>query len=175
MTSLTPNTAPLNFSHMFSFVDLRGPEPQMCVNPHTMYGIVASHPQLTKIKAVIDRSNYNGLLNDPESNSTLFAPLDNYLKHIPDEYFNNLDIGSAKQIIHSMLLPRKVSGEMVRSSPVSYLTTYDRQNRMYTTNICGQTRLNDCAVVVEYDKIATNGVVHLTTNLLLPNNNTYVN
>lgn len=175
MTALTPNTAPLNLSYTFSLTDLRGKKPEMCIRPDSVYGIISKHPKLTKLKHIVHTAQYEAQLNDGQYNSTLFAPHDDSLKHIPEDFWKNLDVGAAKQILYSMTLPRKVNGTMIMSSPVSSLTSCLRKNRIYTTNICGKTRLNDCATVIQYDVNASNGIIHITDNILVPNDNTYIN
>lgn len=176
MVSYAPDTQSLLFNHMTSFVDYRSDkEPKMCINEGSIYSILSDNPKFTKFKKIIDTANMMGLFNDIEMNSTLFATPDDFLKHLPDCFFTNMDNGMARQIVNSSLIPKILAKDLITSSPVSYLYTKNPYMRMYVTNINSVTTLNNCAKVIQFDKWCSNGIVHVIDNLLSPNEDHFMN
>lgn len=175
MTTTGPYSQSLNRTHMFSFVDYRGKSEIIdCPADNTLMSHINTHPQLTKFKKVVNRARMGAQLSQKEANFTLFAPLDQHLKQ-PDHYFDNMDDGTARQIVAASLMDRQIDGNLLKSSPVSYYHTKNSQMRMYVTNICDQTELNQCARVVKFDVPTNNGVIHLTDNIIVPSDATFIN
>jgi uncharacterized surface protein with fasciclin (FAS1) repeats len=135
---------------------------------------IDKHPQLTKFKKVVERAGLGAQLAQKEANFTLFAPLDQHLKQ-PAHYFDHMDDGLARQIVASSLMDRQIDGALLKSSPVSYYATKNSKMRMYVTNICDRTEINQCATVVKFDVPTDNGVIHLTDNIIVPSNATFIN
>lgn len=176
MVSYGPNTESCNFTHMYSFVDYRNnQEPELCPNPGTLYDYIRKNPNMSKFKRIVEYAMMSGQLNEHEADFTLFIPTDNFLKHIPKEYFEYMDNGLARQIFNSSTLWRQLNKDMITSSPVAYYNTRNPEMRMYVTNISGQTRINNCATIVKYDIITNNGIIHIVDNLIAPNMDTFMN
>ena len=171
MTAIGPYTQSLNMTHMFSFVDYRGPsEIVTCSSGNSIMDYIDKHPKLTKFKKIIKAANFTTQLSQKQANFTLFAPLDEHIGNV-----DNIGDGLARQILSMSLMDKEIDGNLLRSSPVSYIATKNSQNRMYITNICGVTELNQLAQVVQYDIKTDNGIIHLTNGLLFPTNNTFIN
>lgn len=176
MVSYGPNTQYLNFQHMFDFVDYRSKnKPQMCLTEGSIYCYLYSNPQFSKFRSIIDKVNLAGFLNDSQANITLFVPSNAHLSHIPDEWFKTLDIGTARAILDASSIPKKLKKDLLTSSPVCYYYTKNPKMRMYMTNINNVTRINNCASIVQYDIEANNGVIHLIDNIIVPNEDHYLN
>jgi Fasciclin domain len=163
------------YTHMYSFTDYRGPEGKMCVNSGTIYDYLNSNPQCSKFKKIVDRSHMSGQLNEQQANFTIMVATDNYLQHIPNEYFDNMDDGLARQILKASTMIRVVDKKILVSSPVSYYNTLNPEMRMYVTNIGGRTRINNCSSVVQYDLNLYNGTVHIVDNLVVPSDAHFMN
>jgi hypothetical protein len=172
MTTTTPDVQGLNFTHMYSFTDLRGKTPTVCVKKGTLYDFINSSSNYSKFKKIIEKAGMIGQLNDEEANFTMLIPTDD---KIPDNFINQLDIGLAKQIFKASTLNNKISGKLLKSSPVSYFSTLNTQMRLYVTNINEKTILNNCVEVVKFDTILKNGIIHIISGLIIPSYDHFMN
>jgi len=172
MVSIGPYTKSYDNTHMWDFSDLRSskPTPQLCVPRNSLYDYLSHHPEMKKFTAIVHKAGMIGEMSQPEFNSTIFIPLDRYLKE-PLEVYEKMDRGTARNILNVSMLNDRIDGVLVRSSPVSSYTTKDPYNYdyMYVTNISGVTEINQCAKVVQYDVKLTNAIVHITDNIIMPN------
>lgn len=177
MVSYGPDIQNCNFTHMYSFVDYKNPTgvTTPCTIEGSIYDYISKRKDMCRIKSIIDKANMIGQLSDCEANFTLFIPTDNYLEHIPQEFFDNMDVGEAKQIIQSSMMWRSIDKKLISSSPVSYYITKNPQMRMYVTNIGGKTRINNCGMIKEFDIELNNGMIHITDMLIVPTNDTFMN
>lgn len=175
MVSTAPNSQVYNFTHMYSFVDLRSnKDPEVCINPGSIYDFLNKN-NCSKFKKVVERAGMIGQLNDKQADFTVLVPTDNFLAHIPAQYFEKMDDGLARQILDSSVIRKKIDKKLITSSPVAYYNTRNPQMRMYITNISGKTQVNNCATIVKYDINCTNGLIHLVNNILAPNMDHFMN
>lgn len=175
MVSYGPDIQNMNFTHMVSFVDYPNRvRPQLLINEGSLYDLIRKHPKMTKFRLIVERAGMAGQLNEEEANFTLFIPLDDDLRHIPESYFRTMDDGQARQILNASTFKTQIDGRLMVSSPVAYYYTKNDQMRMYVTNINGKTILNKCAMVVKFDLKCTNGIVHIVNNLVAPNLDTFM-
>lgn len=175
MVSLGPDTQSYNFSHMYSFVDLRSNNSQPLIQKGSIYEFINAHPKFSKFKQIISRAGQIGFLNDIQANCTLLIPSDDYLTHIPAGFFQTMDDGLARQIIACSTIDRKIDKKLLTSSPVAYYITRLPEMRMYITNISGITRVNNCGNVVQFDLNFKNGMIHVIDSLLAPNMDHFMN
>ena len=177
MVSIGPYSKGHDNLHMWDFVDYRpSHNPSICAVKNSLLDYVYNHPRLKKFGAVLKRANLNGQYEQPELDITMFIPYDEFLRE-PQSFYNNLDVGSSRQILHVSSLNRRISGDLIRSSPVSKYITRDPYNRniMYVTNISGVTELNNCVNVVDFDINLTNALVHHTTGFLFRTDAIFIN
>jgi len=160
---------------MWEFADLHGIKPTPALKSNTIYEYIRCSSDFSKFKKVVDNANMEGVLNDCEANFTLFLPKDSSLTHIPDEFFDTMDAGTAKQILKASLLDDKINKKILVSSPVCYYATLNPKMRMYCTNIGGYTRLNNCATVKEFDINRKGGLIHIVDNILVPTEDHFMN
>lgn len=176
MVSYGPDIQNQNFTHMAHFIDYRSDiEPQLCVNSGSLYDYINRHPQMRKFKTIVKRAGMSGQLNNEQADFTLLIPLDSFLGHIPQEYFETMDDGLARQILNTSTLTTQLNGKLLTSSPVAYYYTKNPEMRLYITNITRQTRVNNCATVVKFDINCTNGIIHIVDNIIAPNQDTFMN
>jgi uncharacterized surface protein with fasciclin (FAS1) repeats len=176
MVSYAPNTQYLNFQHMYDFVDYRSKtKPQMCMNEGSIYDYLYKNSQFSKFRSLIDKVGLAGFFSHPQENVSVFVPTDRALLKIPDEYFTNMDIGTARKVLNASTIPKRLKRDLLTSSPVSYYYTKNPMMRMYVTNINGQTRLNNCANIVQFDIETNNGIIHVIDNLLTENEDHFMN
>jgi hypothetical protein len=172
MVSIAPNSQSLNYTHMFDFVDYK-PTPSEKYCEGSVGDILHQKGNFTKFLKVLDRSRLTYNFGHQYRGFTLFAAPDEHLNHIPDDFFNEMDIGLARQIILHSTLIRKLNKCLITSSPVTYFTT--KYSRVYVTNINGITNIDNCSRILEYDVPVTGGTIHITDNLLMPTDDTYIN
>lgn len=176
MTSYAPNTQSYLFNHMSSFVDYStDKDPVMYINQGSIYDFISSNTKFSKFKKIVDTANRMGFLNQEQATCTVFVPSDDYLTHIPQEYFDTMDDGLAKDILAASTIPKILAADLITSSPVCYLYTKNPKMRMYVTNINSRTILNNCASIVQYNIWCNNGIVHLIDNLIEPSQDHFMN
>lgn len=171
MVSISPDTQSYDFTHMWSFVDYRNEKaPKKCVVKGSIFDFLYSNPEYSKFLKIVEKASMEGQLNDPQANFTLFIPSNDLIKHIPEEYFDIMDDGTARQILKGSTLNRKIDKRLLQFSPVSYFMTINTcpQTRLYVTNISGITEIDNCVKVVKYDNILNNGIIHVVDNLIIP-------
>lgn len=173
MVSNGPASQGLNPTHMFSFVDYRGEKCEK-IRDGTIMAFL-NNGKFSKFRAIVQKALAVGELNTVsfKNERTLFVVSDNYLSHIPGEFFTNMDTNTARGILNASTIPRLLDSKILLSSPVSYYNT--KGPRMYMTNINRITSVNECATVIEFDYFLSNGIVHLVDNIILPTTNTYIN
>ena len=176
MVSYAPFTQSYLFNHMSFFMDYASEnEPKKCSNQGSIYDFINSNPNFSKFKQIVDTAKMDGFLNGEQATCTIFISSNNYLERLPQEFFDTMDDGLARQIIASSTIPKILAADLITSSPVSYFYTKNPKMRMYTTNISSRTRLNNCANIVQYDIWCTNGIIHLIDNLIQPSEDHFMN
>ena len=169
MTYCAPNSHSYNFTHMFDMPDLRGPLPKIIAQPNTLLSIIDNHPDFTKFKFMVNRANLRDTLNSTQSEFTLFIPSDKALSmKINDDYFINMDILTARSIVRTSMLNRRISSEVIEDSPNAYYYTIDKANRLCISNISGQTYINGDIKVIYKDIMANNGIIQVIDGLIIP-------
>jgi len=176
MASYAPNSQSRLYNHMWDFTDLRSKkDPVLCVDSDSIYAYLRSNPKFSRFRSIVDRAQMASFLGEMQSNCTLFVPSNDSLKHIPSDFFDTMDTGQARSIVASSTLPRKLAKDLLTSSPVAYYYTKYPSMRMYVTNISGETILNGCVKVIEFDHILGNGFVHIVDGLIIPNEDHFMN
>lgn len=175
MVSTGPDTQSYNFTHMYSFVDYRGNRAEPCITKGSIYDFLHRNKNFSKFRTIVERAMAIGQLNDVEADFTILVPSDEHLRHIPTEYFNEMDDGLARQILKASSINRRIDKKLITSSPVSYFITLNPRMRMYVTNISGVTRINNCAKIIKYDIELNNGLIHLVDGLIAPNFDHFLN
>ena len=165
MVSNGPSTQSNNFTHMFEFVDLRGSAPQKKYDPNSIMGVINNTRYFSKFKYIIEKAMMNDILGSQQANFTLFIPTD---LGLGDKNLADIDVGSARQIVKSSMLDRKITSELLEDSPASFFMTNDPYNRIFVRNIGGVTYINDDIKIIQKDIIIGNGIIHVIDKLLRP-------
>jgi uncharacterized surface protein with fasciclin (FAS1) repeats len=168
MVSMFPDTQSYNFTHMFNIKDLNSCIPRFKKCPNSLSGLIQSHPDFSKFYSILKLANLDDIYNDPQANFTLFVPSDNALANIDDSVFKNMDISTARHIVKTSTLDRKIPSELLENSPASYFITKDSSNRLFITNIRGRTYIDTNINVIHKDMEASNGIIHVIDGLIRP-------
>ncbi len=169
MTASGPYVQAYDFQQMFDFTDLRGSLPKLGQCSNSLTGIIRNNPDLTKFRHILELSGLGGTYADIQADFTLFVPSDAALARIPDGVLTNMDMSTARHIVQSSTLRRRMSGAVLEQSPASYFVTQDAPNRLWITNIGGHTYINNDVKVIHKDIAAGNGLIHVIDALLWPN------
>jgi len=169
MTASGPYTESLDIRQMFQMGDLRGPLPQLASCSKSLTGIIENHPDFTKFKYILSLADLGGIYDDIQADFTLFVPSDAAIAGLPEGVLTNMDMSTARHIVRSSTLRRRLSGDILEQSPASWFTTLDPPNRLWITNISGQTYVNNDVKVIHKDMTANNGLIHVVDALLWPN------
>lgn len=175
MVSVGPDKQSYDFTHMYSFVDYRSDEHKLCLTKGSIFHYIYSNSKFSKFRKIVEHASMEGQLDSSQADFTIFIPTDDYLRHIPDWYFDQMDNDTAVRILKSSTLSRQINKDLLMSSPVSYFKTRNPRMRMYVTNISDKTQINNCASVVKYDIVLNNGIIHLIDGLIEPSNDTFMN
>jgi len=173
MVSIGPDTQSHNFSHMFNMPDIRGPLPLKINCPNTLMGIITTNPDFSKFRYMVKIARLGGILNDIQADFTIFIPSDKALESaegLGEEVFINMDDSTARHIVLSSMLNRRITSELLADSPASYFITRDPPNRLFVSNISGKTCINTDINIIHTDIIASNGIIHVIDNLIRPIN-----
>jgi uncharacterized surface protein with fasciclin (FAS1) repeats len=171
-----PYNEPLNYTHMFDFTDYRNDgKKKPCFEKGSIYEYLYNSGKFTKFLMIIERADMIGQLGDLEANFTLLCPDDESLKKLNCDFFNNMDIGMAKQILNSSLLNRKIGKNLLTSSPVSYYYTKNPIFRLYVTNINSRIIINECLTVKQFDIKLNNNMIHVIDGLIIPDEKHFMN
>lgn len=168
MVSIGPYSESMNFRHMFDMPDLRGHLPVKVACPNSLTSIVNEHPDFSKFRYMLNLAKLENLYSDPQANFTIFVPSDNALKHVDKNVFLNMDDGTARHIIKSSTLKRRIPSSVLSDSPASWLHTQDPPNRLFVTNMNGRIYLNNNINIIHKDMPASNGIIHVIDNLIWP-------
>ena len=168
MVSIGPYNQSTNFTHMFDMNDLRGPLPLVHTRPNSLSDIILKEPTFSRFNYILQLAKLQPFYDDLAANFTVFVPSDASLKYIPESVFTNMDIGTARHIIKSSTLNRRITADILEDSPASYLLTQNPPNRLFVTNINGRTYIDNHINVLQKNIQANNGIIHIVDKLLFP-------
>ena len=170
MTSTGPNSQRYNFTHMFDFVDLKGKFPEKKYKKGSIMYLIENHPDFSKFCYIIKLAVMDNVLDNLQADFTLFVSSDSELKYrnIPEDFYVNMDQGTARHIVLSSLLDSRIPSEIIKDSPATYFITKDPPNRLFITNINDNTRINNSFSVIHFDIVCNNGIIHVVDGLNKP-------
>jgi len=174
MSYISPTTMGLLRTQMYNFQDYRGKKEE-CVPPENTIGhFLFTNPECKRMLYIVKKANFLNQVSEEQANFTMFVPLDRFLPQ-DEKFYELMDVGTAQAIVKSSLLNKKIDASLLTSSPSSYFTTLYSQNRAYVNNMWNETIINDCCGVIAYDIRLKNGIIHITNNLIIPNDSHYLN
>ena len=169
MTSCGPNTQCYNFTHMFDIQDRRGKYPIKTACPNSILDIIQKHSDFSKFLYMVKLARLEHILNNIQADFTVFIPSDYFLKtKVNDNIFVNMDPNTAFHIVKSSMLNNRIPSEILDDSPAAFYYTADENNRIFISNISGQTYLNNDIKIIKKDILAVNGIIHITDGLFHP-------
>jgi uncharacterized surface protein with fasciclin (FAS1) repeats len=168
MTSNGPYHQKTNMTFMFDRKDLRGPLPQKVLNPNTLSYIISMNPDFSRFRYILRLAKMEDLYNDIQADFTVFVPSDTCLRSIPDSIFVNMDLITARNIVTTSTLNRRITYDILSDSPCANFMSNNPVNRLFITNLNGQTSIFNDINVIQSDIMATNGIIHVVDGLIRP-------
>lgn len=170
MVSVYPNSQPYDLKHMYDMGDLRSSKkPKLDVPDNSTMGYINSSDHFSLFRKIVNKSRMSGKLGDKQFQSTLFAAPDSELeKRYPPEFFDNMDIGLAHNIISYSTMDRKMDKKILTASPIANFNTKNNYNKLCITNISGRTKLDSKVNIIHFNHPTDNGLVHIVDDLLYP-------
>jgi len=169
MTSIGPYNQPTDFTHMYAIPDLRGPLPLETYNSNSVMGVIQGDKNLSKFAYIIKRAKLDWFLNSYENRYTVFAVTNDSLsKHLPESFFQTLDIDTARTIALSCMFDRQVPYEILSQSTSSLYPTKFMSSKILVTNSNGKTYINKCITIEKSNIMCDNGIIHIVSKLIEP-------
>jgi len=168
MVSIGPYSESNNFRHMFDMPDLRGHLPYEISCPNSLTSVVQKHPDFSKFRYMLKLAKLEDTYGDPQADFTIFVPSDEALKHVNKNIFINMDDSTARHIVKSSTLKRRIPLSVLSDSPASWLHTQDPPNRLFVTNMDGRIYLNNNINVIHTNMSCSNGMIHVIDALIWP-------
>jgi uncharacterized surface protein with fasciclin (FAS1) repeats len=155
---------------MFDMPDLRGKLPIKKACPNSLLSVIENTPDFSLFLYMVRLANLQEFLNLKQANFTIFIPSNKeLLKHLNQNIFTNMDSNTAWYIVRSSILNDRIPSEILEDSPAAYFYTLSEANRLFITNISGITYVNNTLRVIHKDISCTNGMIHVTDGLFIPN------
>ena len=164
MTSIGPNSNSLNFTHMYDFVDLRGPLPLPLesMNQGSLLWHINNIQEISNFLDIINIAKVDKKLDDLSNSYTIFAG-----KNGTFTFNESLQRGTASQIIQTNMMNRKIPIELLENSYSAEYPTLHRVSKIYTNIKDGHLTLNG-KVKITNQIMCENGILYITDGLLTP-------
>ncbi|XP_023015902.2 midline fasciclin [Leptinotarsa decemlineata] len=135
--------------------------------------VINQHPRLTNLKKALENSDIPSHMK-PEGHYTVFAPT--------DEAFNKLDEVQKQKILNgngcagSILKYHFTAHTVCSSAIIGNATTHNVEGDILNLErtVDDEVILDGKAKIVEADIIATNGIIHLIDNIIIPDSGLYI-
>ena len=172
MTSMTPESMNTDFTHMYRLTDIRSPDPKniSIKSSSSIFGMIKSNPDNKYFTYMIRLADMNYILDDDQIIFTILVPSDNALKSkgITDELFINMDKSIAKQIVNYCILNNNINKNLFQSNPIHLFSTLNKISQLLIINIDNKTTINNTITILEFDKICSNGIIHIIDDIPSP-------
>lgn len=167
MVSMIPCSTPYDMKHMYNFSNKRNKTLNYPTN--SLMGLINTHSDFTIFSKMIKKANYDIKFSSQQANFTLFVPSDISLKKkYTPEFLDNIDRGMATQILNYSMMIRELDQKLLQASPFGTYPTLDRSNNIKITTTYGKTVLKDNVNVIHFNYKASNGLIHVTDDFLMP-------
>lgn len=146
----------------------------------TIVDIAVSNPAFSTLVAAVLKTNSAGLLSRPNLNATVFAPTNDAFAQLPEPFNNAANISAITdarqiqflgQILKYHVVPeRRNAAQLPNGSYKTLRTAITPQNHLLYVgrSAAGNVFINGNTQVVTADVQATNGVIHVINQVLMP-------
>jgi uncharacterized surface protein with fasciclin (FAS1) repeats len=135
-------------------------------NVGTILDYIENDPTLSKYAYLVHLSNYDTYLNDPNANCTIFIARDKDLEYLGEDYFEQIDRGSAVKLMNYSTCPYQF---YLRDLDTQFGLIETRGNmRMRLERDKNRIVIDRKQEITEGDIQTNNGVIHVASGLLCP-------
>lgn len=140
---------------------------------NTIYDVVLKSPDHRILQAILGLSDGKTNLQDPTISYTLFAPTDVAFTNLPEDQLQSI-LDSEGKLLETVIKRHILKTKVLSSAIANKLKvkSFDDQDLVFTIS-GGEVFVNN-AKVITADVIASNGVVHVVDQVILPNIETKV-
>jgi len=164
MTSMIPASTPQLYTTLNPRSVCCKPEREI---PNTLRKIINANANFSIFNCILEKSGID--IFDDCYNYTMFIPTNEYLCNID---YNNIDRSLARNIIFSSVLNEKIPSELLKSATISYYQTLNPVQNLIISCENNSLYINsnsyECVKVVYEDIMATNGIIHIINDLMMP-------
>lgn len=163
MVSTIPSKQIMN-RQMYNMQDLRGELPHKHYRYGSLMHVINENKNFSQFHNLIKIANLEDMYDDLRSDYTLFIP-----SKIDPAIMTSMDKNTARNLVLSNTLNRKIISDVLKDSPTSYFITKSQPNRLYVFNVNGKTYVNDDNTdILKEDIVAANGIIHEVSQLIFP-------
>ena len=151
--------------------DLNRPNLGYISNKYTIMGLIENNSDFTIFNFIVRKARYEMILDNLSENITLFVPSDKQLlEKYPLWFFESMDYLSAKEMVMSHIIERKITLEMLMNSNAQRFVTKHRTGRfktLYTsyTKDYHMVTINE-SKIIEGNMMLQNGIIHVTDDFV---------
>ena len=173
MVSLQGYHEPNDLSYKYTPNPIRQNITHLNTNPESILGLLQDNNDFSIFYNLVIKSELYGRFNDIQANMTLFVPSNEYLLiNYSPQFFENIDLYTAREIVLFHTLNKKVSYEMLSSSQAMYLNTMI-DDSMYSRLLCEWclktgVRLHQNTYLKIPNIYRKNGLIHVVDNIMIP-------
>ena len=173
MVSINPATQSYDFRHMYDFSDIRSKPTKVVYPPNSLMDVIDSNEDFSIFCKIVKKTKYDIKLSSKQANFTLFVPSDFHLKQkYSPKFLNNIDVGLAHQILNFSMMNRILDKNLLQSSPTSLYPVINRSLITIST-VSDITMLENGIKVIHWNQPASNGIIHVIDDILIPKNRFY--
>jgi uncharacterized surface protein with fasciclin (FAS1) repeats len=138
---------------------------------NSVYGIIRDQPNYKIFTHLLRVSTLDKKADNPQFDATIFICNDDLLtKYYGDEFFMNMDRNKALNLLNFHTLNRKIGKKTLLNQNGSSLQTKREESQIMIDVLDKQLIINRQAKVVGDEMKATNGLIYIIDNLLIPEN-----
>ena len=173
MVSLQGYHQPNDLSYKYISNPIRRNITHLNTNPESILGLLQDNTDFSIFYNLVIKSELYGKFNDIQANMTLFVPSNEYLLlNYSPQFFENMDLYTAREIVLFHTLNKKVSYEMLSSSQAMYLNTM-MDDSIYSRLLCEWclrtgVKLHSNTYLKIPNIYRKNGLIHVVDNIMIP-------
>ena len=173
MVSLQGNHEPNDLKYRYTVQPIRKNITHLNTSPESILGLLQDNSDFSIFYNLVIKAELYGRLNDIQANFTMFVPSNEYLlMTYSPQFFENMDLYTAREIVLFHTLNKKVSYEMLSSSQAMYLHTMI-DDSMYSRLMCNWSqasgvRLHRNTFIKVPNIYRKNGLIHVVDNIMIP-------
>lgn len=158
-----------DYKQMYTIQDLRGPLPIPEIHSNTLFGALASNPDVSYFTEMITKTQLIGVLNNKQGDFTLFVPLNS---GIPQYFRDECDYKTRRLILFHML-EHAVPEPFIKGSRAMLVNTRIPGSKLLVENnplLSPIPLINRTSQVIGSQKIG-NAMIYFLDRIIVPDQN----